>query len=183
MQSPRHATAAVILTVGLLLAGCHNSSPSAASANGSPPAGEVDAGSVAPSAVDPTGHAADACSLVTEQDAATVLGADPGAGSSHQSGAASSCEYGQSPSVLTVNLVPAGGKAAWEHTRSLMAANGVADLSGVGDGAFGLFKGPEAAVEFYQGDVMVAIVLIFGRTGTPHKDQMIALAKAAAGRV
>ncbi len=173
-----------LATIGwLLLAGCANSPASAPATNGSVPAAQAAGDGGAPSAAAPAGHGGDACSLVTEAEAANVLATDPGPGTPDGTGGATSCTYGESPSILTVNTFSPGGKAAYDHARGVMTAKGTIDLPGVGDGAFGLFTGPEGAVEFYQGDVLVAIVLIIGKTGAPDKDQLIAMAKLAASRI
>lgn len=45
-----------------------------------------------------------ACALLTETEATTALGADPSAGAEVVDGTASSCKFGNYPSVLTLNL-------------------------------------------------------------------------------
>ncbi len=133
----------------------------------------------ATSSVPPTGGTT-ACSLITEQEAGTALGADPGPGQDATAHGASSCIYGTSPEIVTVNMLPTGGKAAYDHARALAPADRLIDVAGVGAAAFGLFTGPAANIWFYQGDTMIAIGLITGGAATPPKDQATALAKTAA---
>jgi hypothetical protein len=188
------AAAALSGAVSLLLAACGNSSPthantpithSSGSATSSSPADPTSTTATplgATSAAAPTAGTT-ACALVTEQEAGAALGADPGAGQDATSHGASSCMYGTSPMIVTVNLVPTGGKAAYDHTRGLAPAGRAVDVAGVGAAAFGVFTGPAADIWFYKGDTMVAIGLITGGATTPPKDQATVLAKTAADRI
>lgn len=182
------ATAGIVGT--LLLGACAGSpataNPSAAAA-GAPALAAPTSASAAAVATTPAAPpaGADACALVTEQDAATALGADPGPGTPFTSHGSSQCQYGEAPAFLLVNLNPSGGKAAYAQERAGMGARGqLVDVLDVGDTAFGVFKGPVASVAFNKGDALVVIVLTIGRSSTaPPRDQAIALAKTAAGRM
>lgn len=173
------------MAASLLLAGCSSASPSPGktapvpdgSTTVSPTAGSAAA------APEPAAAATAACSLVTEQEAGAALGADPGRGQAVSSHGASSCMYGASPAIVTVNVVPARGKAAYDHVRAQAGAGQLVDIAGVGDAAFGTFSGPAASVQFYKGDTFVAVVLFTGRAGASPKDQVVILAKTAAGRL
>jgi hypothetical protein len=59
------------------------------------------------------------------------------------------------------------------------------DVPDVGDGAFGIFEGPIAVVNFYKDNTLVAVELATGGVSNtaPSKDQTTALAKLAAGRI
>jgi hypothetical protein len=188
------AAAALGSAVSLLLTACSSSSPTQANAptvHSSGPASSsspADPTSTSATPVSETSAAAatagtTACVLVTEQEAGTALGADPGAGQDATSHGASSCIYGTSPMIVTVNLVPTGGKAAYDHIRGLAPAGRAVDVAGVGVAAFGVFTGPAADIWFYKGDALVAIGLITGGATTPPKDQATVLAKTAADRI
>jgi hypothetical protein len=184
--------AATGLAAGLLLVGCsssattHANTPTTRATNaGATSSSPTAATSTTATPVGGSSPAAlagtSACVLVNEQEAGAALGADPGAGQAVTSHGASSCMYGTSPRILTVNLVPTGGKAAYDH---LHATSGqLVDISGVGDAAFGTFHGPAAGIDFYKGDTFVAVVLVTGQASAPPKDLAIALAKTAASRI
>lgn len=112
-----------------------------------------------------------------------ALGADPGPGQESAAHGASSCIYGASPTLVSVDLLPTGGKAAYNHARGQVPAGQLDDVAALGDGAFGVFNGSAAEIWFYRGDGMVAVGLIIGGTATPLKDPAIVLAKLAAGRI
>ena len=95
------------------------------------------------------------------------------------------CTYGKAADlagILSVVLRPAGGKSALADDK-IVDRQGV-DLAGVGDAAYGVFNAGNATVSFYRGDTYASILLSFPETGaSAHKDQTIALAKSAAGRI
>ena len=97
----------------------------APAATGAPPATTAPAGSAT---------AVNACSLITEQEATTFLGSDPGAGVSSINNATAVCAYGAS---LVISVEPGDGKAQFDLKQS--ASQGQATfqpLSGLGDAAF-----------------------------------------------
>jgi hypothetical protein len=143
------AATALGIAASLLLAACSSSSPTHAntpiahsnnSATSSSPADPTSTTGTpvgAISAAAPTGGT-NACLLVTEQEAAAALGADPGPGQDVTAHGASSCMYGTSPLIVTVNLLPTGGKAAYDHARGLAPAGHLVDVTDVGAAAFGV---------------------------------------------
>jgi hypothetical protein len=200
----RAGTATVLGLVGcVLLAGCSSGSDTHADV----PAAHANSGIGSSSPADPVGTAGTTgttgttatppgvtssaaapantsiCALITEQEASTALGADPGPGEDTSSHGASSCVYGTAPMIVTVNLVPSRGKAAYDQLRARAPAGRIVDIAGIGDAAFGTTSGPAAGVDFYKGDAFVAVVLVAGLAGTTPKDQAIVLAKAAAARI
>jgi hypothetical protein len=196
-QLHRRATALAAsgAAASLLLAACSSSSPTqakteaavAARNTGSSPVADPTSASGTPlgatSPAAPTGGV-DVCALVTEQEAGTALGTDPGPGEV-VAGArgASSCLYGQLPAMVTVNLVPSRGQADYDHLRAQAKPGQLFDVSGVGDAAFRVSSGRAASVDFYKGDTFVAVGVITGQAGAPPGAQALALAKAAAGRI
>lgn len=153
--------------------------PPQASASGAP------SSTAPPAAASPSGDSSvvSACSLITEQEASTALGTDPGPGAADSQGIATSCAFGTPPYVVTINLVPGGGKAAYEHALGIAKARQLVTISGVGDGAFGEFKGSFATIEFYKGDALVNVVLGVKGATAPPQDQTMVLAQLAAGRL
>jgi hypothetical protein len=191
---PRTIAAATGLVGCLLLAACGSSSPTSANT----PAARTTDSTTSASPSDATGttgttvstssatdHAAStsACSLITRQEAGAALSTDPGPGQGATSHGASSCMYGTSPSIVTVNLIPSRGKADYEHLRAQATAGQLVDVAGIGDAAFATFNGPAASIDFCKGDTFVAVVIIVGRTSAPPNDQAITLAKTAASRI
>ncbi len=124
-----------------------------------------------------------ACSLVTRQEVGTALGADPGPPTKDATHTAVSCLYGTMPSIVSVDYLPARGKADYERVRAQAPAGRVTDVAGVGDAAFAVSSGRSAQIEFYKGDAFVAVGVLTGRATSPPKDQALALAKIAAARL
>jgi hypothetical protein len=202
-----HTATALAMAIGLMLTACGNASPDAGAPAGeqaghhgpaatTPTAPDTDTdtdpatGTVTSSAVASTSASASspttsatACSLVSQQEAGVALGGDPGAGVATAANGGSSCLYGTSPELVSVNLVPSGGKADYEHTRAAAPAGIGVDVPGVGAAAFGVFRGPAGQIWFYQGDALVEVGLIDAGGSTPLEPRATALAKAAAGRV
>ena len=169
LRSAAAATSAAGLLC-VLLAGCSVASVSATQ----PPARSASAVAAA--------ARANACALVVEADAATALGTDPGPGTETdgQHGA-SSCSYGQYPSLLIVNLIPTGGKASYDNVLGDPATGPTTQVSGVGDAAFFVSKPGTAGFDFRHGDAFVAIVLVTG--GESPVDQATALGSTLAERL
>ncbi|MDQ1724706.1 MAG: hypothetical protein QOG52_1734 [Frankiaceae bacterium] len=133
----------------------------------------------------PTGAAGQktACALITQAEAATALGADPGPGEATAAAPATSCLYGQSPSLVTVNLIPINGKATLGHMTAQAPAGTLTSIPGVGDSAFTFAAGPSASVWFVKGDAMVAIGVIASAAPGTSSARALTLAKLAAGRL
>jgi hypothetical protein len=124
-----------------------------------------------------------ACSLVTQEEAGMALGADPGPGALDSREGGSGCTYGTMPGIVMVNVVAPGGQADYNHILGQAQPGQTFDITGVGDGAFGLAVGPTAGVWFYKGDSLVAINVMAGSTGQPPTDMAIQLATTAASRI
>ena len=186
-QSPRTSTllaaTAGAFAICIGLAGCA-------------PAGEP-AGAPSSSAKSETGasaapiakaDAADACALVTETDATTALGSDPGAGVSSTQGSANYCTYGSYPRSVLVASTPKDGKTTYDATNALRGSNnGSFVINGLGTEAFG-DSGPNnggADVFFYQGEAYVSITLVTadGAQASSPNPLALAMAKAASGRL
>jgi hypothetical protein len=166
-----------LIVIALAAAGCGGSGTNGG-AGSAPAMPQAESGQSTGSAAGTT-----ACSVVTEDDAAKALGADPGPGEAASHVGASSCAYGAAPSLVTVDLVPSGGRSAYDHARGLAAPGQLVDIGGVGEGAFGVSKGPLSSIEFYKGDALVTVVVMIGNGGTSSQDHAVALAKVAAGRL
>jgi len=126
-----------------------------------------------------------ACVLVSEQDATTALGADPGVGKEDTQngdfGGNSRCSYTVPSAGVQVSASSIAGKALCDGNRQ---PNSV-DVPGVGDSAFETpaTSAQEATVYFLKGEVCVSITIeTRASTGSP-KDRVIALATTAASRV
>lgn len=197
-RRPTIAAAAFATAGCLLFAACGNSTPAA---HTDTPAGQATAGaahttkatptdpasSVATTAPAASGGVARACSLVTEQDAGTALGKDPGPGSKFTSHGASQCQYGDfQTAFVLVNLNPSQGKPFYDHARNnpkVSQAGAVTDVAGVGDRAFGIFGHGTASIYFNKGDALVLVMVEIHGASSPPKAQALALAKTAASRI
>ena len=181
---PLTAAAAIILALSGCRAGAPTSQATTAAGSATTPA----AGSATtPAASGGNDHP---CSVVTEQEASTALGADPGPGQETPSGVTGvgTCVYGAGSSVVRVIVDASGaGKAIYDGDRSTVVGINpalVVDVAGVGDGAFETPSGAsEATVYLYKDTTFVEITLGTAATTGPPKDQAIALATTAAGRV
>ena len=123
-----------------------------------------------------------ACTLVTESDATTALGSAAGAGRETTSAHSSQCVYGAGAIIVTTDD---RGKASFDtqHAAVKVSPAGTwSDVNGLGEGAFEAHAGPESTVTFYQGKIMVSI-LLSGAAGQSSTDAAIALAKAAAAHL
>jgi hypothetical protein len=190
----RTVTAAAAGIAGcLLLAGCSSSSRTGADTPPTHTINSAGSSSIAAStsaAGDPAGASSPAaaaggtvaCTLVTEHDATTALGADPGPASRFASHGSSQCQYGSyRTKFLLVNLTPTRGKAAYDLVHNSTELHAV-DLAGVGDRAFEVSGPGTAGIYFTKGDALV-VVSVTMRTATPPEDQALALAKIAQSRV
>jgi hypothetical protein len=182
---PRTIAAVALTATGLLLTAC-NSSPSQPTAHSAKPipsavshSPTAAAAPVSTASAAAQASTANACALITEPDATTAFGADPGPGEA----APGHCIYasGGSSMNITVRTLP-DGAASFARLRSALGSHAV-DVPDVGDGAFGTFQGPIAVVHFYKGDTLVAVELAMSGASTSSQDQTTALAKIAAGRV
>jgi len=151
-----------------------------AAVGGTPDATEVNS---VPAAVGAT----EACSLVTEQEAAAALGADPGPGiQTALEGTATACTYRAGGSTLQFTLTLSDGKATYDEEHAHIpsaAASLISDMTGIGDNAFGQFQGPRGAINFDKGDALVVMGLNLAGATDPPRDQLTVLATAAAARI
>jgi uncharacterized Zn-binding protein involved in type VI secretion len=169
-----------------------SSMPAAPSTEFSAPGTEAAGGSGQPSAPvnsEPaaTAGATEACSLVTEQEAATALGADPGPGTQTAlEGTATACTYLAGGSTLQFSLTLSDGRATYDEEHAHIpsaAASLISDMTGIGDSAFGQFQGSRGAINFDKGDALVVMGLNLVGAIDPPRDQLTVLATAAAGRI
>jgi hypothetical protein len=190
-------TVPIAVATGILLALCGCSTGAASSGDASTgqpaPAGSASPSQASPGAVtdSPAAAAGNAhpCSVVTEQEATTALGADPGPGQESPAGVSGlgTCVYGSMSSVVRVSVDSSGvGKAIYDGDRSTVTdanASSAVDVPGVGDAAFETPSGAsQTTIYFYKGTTFVEITLGVP-TGEPPKDQTTVLATSAAGRV
>lgn len=132
----------------------------------------------------------DPCSLVTEQEAATALGSDPGPPTRPNS---RECVYGPGfgdatvPTLWTA-VVPTGGKAVFAVGSAYRAPEKEAFfevVSGIGDAAFESGKtsdqGDIATLTFLKADTM-AVVTILSPTGMA-RNSVVSPARKAASRI
>ncbi|HLY13240.1 MAG TPA: DUF3558 family protein [Candidatus Limnocylindrales bacterium] len=182
--------AAGLLLAGLVLAACSGSAatpaptvggagPTAATGDPSAPPAAA-AASTAPAA---GGATIDACSLVTEQEATTFLGSDPGAGLSTGTADQPACAYGAS---LTLSIQPSAGKAQYDADRGAAQGSGKStDLTGVGDAAFAfVVANTIGQMEIVKGAVVVTLNI----QGDPSLqnitvDRLTTLGTVVAGRM
>lgn len=167
------AVGAVAVAVALMLTGC--STGALTSAPTTP--GATPTASTASAA-----HAATACDLITEQDATAALGADPGVSTAVVNGPDSSCKFGSYPTLLTINLVSATGKADFDHLKGQDTGGSLTAVTGVGDDAFSDTEGPAASVWFVHGTAMVTIVVVLGSGSNPN-DAALSIAHEADARL
>ena len=195
-------TAAAGVAACLLLAACNGSSSSTAAAAPAPatapassatapPTDQGPSSTPSPATAPSTGSAAttggNACSLVTEGDATTALGSDPGPGRPVTSHGASQCQYGtfQSSFVL-VNLIPSQGVAGYDRMHSnpkLAQAGTIADVSGVGDRAFSVSGHGQTSVWISQGDSLALVMVAIHGAPSDPDHQALALAKVVSSRL
>jgi hypothetical protein len=200
MTDPHRHTAAAVaacLAAGMLLAACSSSTPAAhttpatQTTTASTAATSVAATNAASAAATPAAAPAaggTACSLITEADATTALGTDPGPGTGYTGAHDSSqCHYGTYQSKLVlVNITPTQGKLAYDNMRNnpdAGKAGSVIDVAGVGDKAFEVDSHGSAGIFFRKGDALVAVSVVFYLAASPPTDQVRALAKLVAGRI
>jgi hypothetical protein len=187
-RRPRWPVAVAAATACFLLAACSSKSttkPPATAASAAATQAATAAGSTTtPGASGGNQHP---CSVITEQEATTALGADPGPGQESPPGVGGLgvCVYGAGSSVVRLSVDGSGvGKAIYDGDRSSYPSASTTDVPGVGDGAFEIATiGSQVTVYFYKGGTFVSITLGTAATTAPLKDKVVALATNAAGRV
>ena len=151
--------AVLVAGLALCLTGCAGGG--GASSPGQPAGTATSAGKTSTASGAPAAavRGVSACTLVTEQDASTALGAAAGPAKSAVVAGGSRCIYGNGALIVSTD---AQGKTAYDKGRAAIksAPSGTwAQVSGLGDGAFVAHGGPIASVEFYKGTTMVSIIL------------------------
>jgi hypothetical protein len=186
------AAAAFSVAGCLLFAGCGNGSPAASS---STPAVPAKSGAVSDAPTDParteaateptvSSGSAHACGLVTQKEAGTALGKDPGPGSKFSSHGSSQCQYGDyATGLVLVNLTPRRGKAAYDLMHNNPKLGHAVDAEGLGDRAFEISGPNTASIYFDKGDALVLVMVEIRSSTTPPMGQARTLAKSAADRV
>jgi hypothetical protein len=185
---PRHAgsgrPAALLAGLALSLAGCASAGAPAASAP-TPAAGAATSAASASSTAGAPAAAsagASACTLVTQQDARTALGASVGPGKAATAQGGSRCVYGDGALIVSTD---AQGKTAYDQGRAAIASapKGTwAVVRGLGDGAFVSHGGLVASVEFYKGATMVSVILS-GSQPPPPTAAALTIARSAVARM
>ncbi len=180
------ASAVLAMTACLLLAACGSSEPAAGAPAGVPALLTSASAGTTPAKAPVAGG--NACSLVTEADATTAMGADPGPGIAVTGvNDSSQCHYGTYASKLVlVNITPTQGQLAYDTMRShanLGKTGSVVEVAGVGDQAFEVDSHGSAGIFFRKGDSMVVVSVVFYLAASPPTDQLRALAKLVASRI
>ncbi len=175
------ATAAVVSGVGVAATG-------AAGPPGAAPASPDHPGPAVTPAAAPAGRAVTACSVITRQDVRSVLGADPGAGTSETSHTLSGrCVYNEKTSAVLVFVISGGfGASYFNAFPARMEASGAGDpvnLPGVGDRAYGVFHPGGSSIVFRKGSVVVTASVLHPLDHSTSRAQVVALAKIAASRL
>lgn len=181
MTGPKvFAACGALLTSALLIAACGGGT-----ASGSPGAAALQsaASHAAGSSSDSgSSKAVDPCTLISQQEATTALGADPGPAVSNTL----TCQYGApggGPSIITG--ADAGGRTMYDQQRTLTGGSTPADVSGVGDAAFLIASAdlPDiTTIVFLKSSTVVRISLVLPGS-TSGTSIVTTLAKAAAGRM
>lgn len=128
-----------------------------------------------------------ACTLVTEHDAATALGTDPGRGSAFSSHGSTQCQYGTyQTQFLLVNLTPSRGRAGYDIVHSHEGAGQnvrAVDIAGVGDRAFEVTGPHTAGIYANKGDALLVVTITKQAALDPPTVPVLALARLAASRL
>jgi hypothetical protein len=184
-DSRRRAWLASFLVAPVMaLAACAGSAATAPSSGSPAPAG---AASSAPAAAQASTH--DACALVTEQEATTALGSDPGAGTPQGSGASQACMFRSNGLVLQVGLSPNGTRELLDTTRAAIQKSyldnhgTVVEAPGMGDANFVASSPHGGGCYVLKGTVMAHITLVNPTVMASAQATMTTLCGAMAGRL
>lgn len=135
----------------------------------------------------PAGGAGDPCALITEVEATSALGIDPGPG---QLTATHTCRYGMLGSISTptkgvLNIAVNAGYDRMTFDALTSNAKALPDfrnVAGVGDAAFSFNQGRQGSVDFIKGSRFV--IILVQTPATPLSDQVLtSLGATAAGRL
>jgi hypothetical protein len=129
----------------------------------------------------PTGStvAINACALLTEQEATTFLGSDPGPGQDVGDATLPACAYDAS---LSFSVDPTAGKAKFDSDTAGLQGSSNYILSGVGDGAAAtIVGGMVARMEILKGSAILTVNVQSGRIFTVA--ELTTLAATMVGRL
>jgi hypothetical protein len=181
----RSAAALLILSAMVTACGSAAATSTVPAQNQAAPSTQAGAPADSTATTAPAGAAAavDACKVVTEQEATTLLGSDPGPGQNTSSDLGAACAYGAS---LTLNVGANAGKAKFDSDRAPAVSSGkFQDLSGVGDAAFVfIVANTIGQMEILKGSTVLTVNV----QGDPSLQNITAatlttLGTAAAGRI
>jgi len=184
MKFQMRSTAALLI-LSVMVTACGSASATSTSANQGPAAQTTQADAPAGSTAAPAGAGAaiNACAVITEQDATTLLGSDPGPGQDTSSGTDRACAYGAS---LTLSVGANAGTAKFDSDRAPAVSSGkLQDLTGVGDAAFVFIVGNTIGqMEILKGSTILTVNV----QGDPSLQNitpaaLTTLGTAAAGRI
>ena len=118
----------------------------------------------------PTGStgAINACALLTEQEATTFLGSDPGPGQDVGDPTSPACAYDASLTFsVDFSVDPTAGKAKFDSDTAGLQGSNNYTLSGVGDGAGAtIVGGMVARMEILKGSAILTVNIQSGRIFT-----------------
>jgi hypothetical protein len=193
MMKKRHhvAHATLLASLAVVTAGCSlGSTPSSGSSTSNPTQTAAAAGASSK----PAATKVDPCTLITQAEAATALGADPGPGTKDD-GVHCAYHAGNDVSLngVTVSSFPSNGPDFESVRNASKPSSGGAqlsdyqDVSGVGDSAFALISktgNPGGSITVLKGSSMVE-VLFSSSNSDPSKvlGQLAELGKTASGRL
>ena len=182
--------AAGLLIMTLAVAACGGASASAspvapAQVSGPAPSDAATDAAAPSDTTAPTAASAGtaACALITEAEATTFLGLDPGPGNETGTADSPACAYGGS---LTLQLVTADAKSLYDSTKAAMQGSGKAQaLDGVGDEGYAFIVADTIAqMEVLKGSKLLTVNI----QGDPSKQnvtlpRLTDLAKMAVDRL
>jgi hypothetical protein len=180
------ATALLMLTIALTACG---STPAPAGTASAPGATAAAVATSAPAAVH---QATEACALITQQEATTALGSDPGPGvASGKADTGVACTYTKSTGgYLQVGVNPSitralfdDGKQKVQDAYQQVPNSAVADISGMGDTAFVASNPNGGACEFLKGSVLGHVTIVSPTVMPTPAETLTTLCGLLVGRI
>jgi hypothetical protein len=173
-----------------MVAGCGGSIDATTPTKPAPGTSSSSASTQTAAAATQRGSAVDACTLITEQDATTAIGTDPGPGTAQASADGTSCEYlvHTDGRGVTVGVIPDSNRAHYDSARATYQHTyTVQDVSGIGDAAFefigGQVTGGSAAVILIIKGSELLTIQLSAPASALSTDTLTTLGHAAAGRL
>jgi hypothetical protein len=149
-------SAAALLILSAVVAACGGGATASSPVTQGQPGGPTQAdGAAAPTA--PTGSTAaiNACAIVTEQDATTLLGLDPGPGQGGSGYKGPSCSYG---GAVTIGVDLNGGKTKFDGDTASMQGSADSHTLVVGDAcAATIVANTIASMEILKGSTILTV--------------------------